>query len=279
MTTLEVSLMSFDHTVYSQIFNQCLYTTEYVAEFDNPERRATEDAIRHTHSISQLEKYISENDVDELRILNASGLAYGSQDLAIKAYLDEECQSLSTKWTVIESPNSEYLCDEKLQHMMERLNIERYISDLKNVDWNELGAYDAVLFTEIAEHLDYSTLLSTLISIRGVLVDGGLLIFTTPNQLRLKNRLKFLIGLDDIYWGDSVENMQKELYGHINYYGLDRLQRLLKDVGFEIKTSSSFNALKSDITTFGGMIQKVLQVLSVSTKLKEYLLITAENKG
>jgi hypothetical protein len=50
-----------------------------------------------------------------------------------------------------------------------------------------------------------------------------------------------LLGKKSSYWGDGTENMEKGLFGHIVYYNIPRLRRLLRDVGLEIRRSSTVN--------------------------------------
>lgn len=267
--------MNSDSEILEEIIDDCEYTTRNIAEFDDPSKRAKEDGLRHVQTIQQINEYIKSNDQDRIRILNASGVAYGSQDIPIKSYIDRHHSSLSVEWYAIESPQSEYLNDENLINMCEKSDVRIVPADLKEVTWEDFDSFDIVLFTEIAEHLDYSTFLSTLISIKEVLVPGGILIFTTPNKLRAKNRIKILFGNDDIYWGDSVENMESGLFGHITYYGPNRLERLLTDVGLEVETISGFNALSAEVNDINGLLQRALQIISFPTQLKEYLFVVA----
>ena len=91
--------------------------------------------------------------------------------------------------------------------------------------------YDAILLVEVLEHL----LVNPLLLFRQVwehLAPGGVFFLTTPNQARLRNRLRLLIGRsikeDGRYpWAGAP------VYGHVIEFTLDELDRLLRAESFE----------------------------------------------
>ena len=94
-----------------------------------------------------------------------------------------------------------------------------------------------IVFTEIAEHLEHGTLLKVLCQMRECLVQDGILILTTPNLTSIRNRIKMVLGKGDLdYWGDGVTNYKAAIFGHIVYYDVNRMSRLLEDCGYEIIT-------------------------------------------
>lgn len=86
------------------------------------------------------------------------------------------------------------------------------------------GEYDAILLVEVLEHL----LVNPLLLFRQVwdhLRPGGLFFLTTPNQARLRNRFRLLLGRsikeDGRYpWKDTG------VYGHVIEFTLEELTRL-----------------------------------------------------
>lgn len=90
--------------------------------------------------------------------------------------------------------------------------------------------YDAILLVEVLEHL----LVNPLLLFRTVwdhLSDGGLLFLTTPNLARLPNRARLL-------FGRSIKERGRfpwdggPVYGHVQEYTLDELDRLLAAESF-----------------------------------------------
>ena len=148
------------------------------------------------------------------------------------------------------------------------LNINVDLSDFKN-ETNLYGDkenyYDVILLTEIVEHLDHSTMLRALRRLRMKLADDGILIITTPNLISLLNRIRFLLGDGDIcYFGDGITNLEKGLYGHITLYDLNRLQRILGDLGYNIKNSYTFDygSGPRDISFIKELLHKSINIIS-----------------
>jgi SAM-dependent methyltransferase len=206
---------------------------------------AKANSIRHAYTIKTILDYINSNNRKNLRILNASGIACGTQDFSIVNYLRRNL-NLDFEWVVFESPESRFINNNLFKKYLKELKIKMILSDFSKIKADELygkdeGAYDIVIFTEIAEHLDHSTFLTTLMAIRRVMKDDGILILTTPNLLSLPNRIHILLGNGDhLYGGDGTENLKKGIYGHIVFYDINRLTRLMNDVGLGIKKIFTF---------------------------------------
>ncbi|MBI2589461.1 methyltransferase domain-containing protein [Candidatus Berkelbacteria bacterium] len=200
---------------------------------------AHSSAIRHAKSIDAIEHFARIRSKDKLRILNASGLACGHQDFAIASYL---AKRYPIDWTVFESPTSPYLENKTLKKMLAEYEIKLELSDFTE-DEKLYGdkIYDVILFTEIAEHLDHTTLLRSLEAIRDRLAPNGIIILTTPNLASLGSRLSLLRGNGDLgYWGDGRANREDGLWGHIVYYDIRRLKRLLADSGLTTLEAMTF---------------------------------------
>ncbi len=210
---------------------------------------AKANSLRHAHTVKAILDYAVARELTELKILNASGLSSGHQDFSICNYLRKR---YNVDWIAFESPHGPYLASPIFNEMVNELFINCELSDL--TDAKQLfgyGFYDVILFTEIAEHLDHPTLLRSLLGVRERLKEDGIIIVTTPNLAYLTNRIKLLLGNGDLhYWGDGTENLSQGLWGHIVYYDLNRLRRLLSDTGLSVVKSYSFNYGNLEPTLF-----------------------------
>lgn len=205
---------------------------------------AESNSIRHALTVKEILSYAQKNNKKQLNILNASGINCGHQDFCIVDYLNKYT-NLGVCWTVFDSANNKYLGGKEFKEMINSLNIDLKLTDFKNEDdlygdKNEI--YDVIIFTEIAEHLEHSTLLRCLKSIRAKLKNDGIIILTTPNLLSLANRIRFIFGDgDSSYYGDGNLNLAAGLYGHIVLYDIKRLKRLLADCGLHPLSAYTFN--------------------------------------
>ena len=87
------------------------------------------------------------------------------------------------------------------------------------------GSYDAVVSTEVIEHIFLPRKFTANCMRR--LKPGGLLIVTTPYNGYLKNVGVSLAGWSDRFWNPLWD------YGHIKFWSVDTLSRLLYEAGFE----------------------------------------------
>ncbi|MEW5801279.1 MAG: methyltransferase domain-containing protein [bacterium] len=192
------------------------------------------NSIRHAYTILEIVRYAKKKDKNFLKILNASGLSCGHQDFSIATFLREQT-AIRFKWIAYESPHSEYLSNDRFKSYISDLQINLRLSDWNQSPglYGEDSDFDVVIFTEIVEHLDHSTLLKCLMAIRERMRDDGILVITTPNSVSLINRIKILLANgDDLYWGDGRQNYERGLYGHIAAFDLRRMERLLEDTGY-----------------------------------------------
>jgi SAM-dependent methyltransferase len=100
--------------------------------------------------------------------------------------------------------------------------------------------FDAVILSEVIEHLNFNPL-PLLQEINRILKNEGIIYLTTPNQVKLTNRIKILLGRsirNSIY--DSVTQLdetQQTICGiHWREYTLGELIQLLEINGFTIIT-------------------------------------------
>jgi SAM-dependent methyltransferase len=95
---------------------------------------------------------------------------------------------------------------------------------------------DAVLMTEVIEHL-WANPLHTLAEINRILRHDGALIVSTPNLLSLRNRVHFLRGdMNALIEHPGMAYIQKNQLGHtghVRLYSAEELRGLLQMMGFE----------------------------------------------
>jgi SAM-dependent methyltransferase len=123
-----------------------------------------------------------------------------------------------------------------LRSLCEREGIESQSADIEAEPFPfRTSGFDAVVFTEIVEHL-WADPLMPLRQIARVMKPGGILLVSTPNLVSLRNRLNFMRGRVDQMIESPVEAFRKreELghMGHLRLYAPEELMALLREVGF-----------------------------------------------
>lgn len=118
--------------------------------------------------------------------------------------------------------------------LMEEADVKVEVADLSNQDLPfQSESFDLVTCTEVVEHLEHYR--STLREIHRVLKPGGTAVFSTPNILNLKSRIRFLIfGFYNLFGPLHVS--ESELHstgGHINPVSYFYLAHSLLDAGFK----------------------------------------------
>jgi SAM-dependent methyltransferase len=206
---------------------------------------ARANAMRHAHTVQVLLDQSERRGTGSIRVINASGLSVGHQDFSIVEYIRNRT-GISVDWTAFESPRCPYMGHTEYRERADRLGIRIILSDFSQSDrpyGDEEDAYDVGIFTEVAEHLDHSVLLHALKALHKILREDGVLLLTTPNMVSLPNRLRVLRGNGDgPYFGDGQANLEAGLYGHISLYDARRMERLLRDTGFRVLGTRTFNS-------------------------------------
>jgi 2-polyprenyl-3-methyl-5-hydroxy-6-metoxy-1,4-benzoquinol methylase len=97
------------------------------------------------------------------------------------------------------------------------------------------GAYEAVVFSEVLEHLRLPTGV-VYRELRRVLAPGGWLVLTTPNMARLSNVAKLLLGrnVTEAFPEDARCENATELLTHVREYTMRELKRGLARAGFDV---------------------------------------------
>lgn len=170
-------------------------------------------------------------------------MGIGHQDFSICQFLKDRPPF---QYYAVEHPNTPFRDMEFFACKVSELQVQILFRDLKQLSAAEIraeigGDPDVILFTEIAEHLEQGTFLRCLQLIAELLPAHGRLLLSTPNADSLEHRLTHLLGRDRSHWADGTENMGKGLFGHIVYYNIPRLGRLLRDVGLEIGRGVTVN--------------------------------------
>lgn len=268
------------------IYGDCLEVEKKVVQgkHNNSEYWSFSNSIRDAYTIEEIENYIKQFRTNEFNVLNASGIAAGQVDFPILNYLRKN-YDLQINWEVIDSPNNPYLSNEFFKYKIEKLNINLKLLDFslkKEIDKEFNKKFDLILFTEIVEHLDYSVLLDILSQLARLLSDNGIIILTTPNLLSLGFRIKMLLGsTNGMFWGDGYENKQKGLFGHITYYSIDRLKRILSDANFEVIKSFTFDYgyRNSILSKIKGYIKRPVINLIDNTMYNHIFIVAKHNNN
>ena len=87
-----------------------------------------------------------------------------------------------------------------------------------------------------------------------VLLPGGLLIASSPNQASLENRIRLLKGGSILDMPDHIA-VAKGIFGHIRLYTPDEMKLLMSRRGFSLEVS----VLESNNSTYPGKSSKSLR--------------------
>lgn len=200
------------------------------------------NALRHSVTIEYLRRFATEVD-GPLRIFNLSGLSCGHQDFSIAHYFKRK--QVPIEYFALEHPGSPYRDNMLFTRLVEKYSVSVYYANLADVDVEEIhqwcGLPHVVLFTEIAEHLPHDLFLRCLKLIEQLLNNEAYVFISTPNGDRFRNRVNSLLGRENDYWGDGQGNLEKGLFGHIVYYNVSRLRRLLADAGLSLIEARTFD--------------------------------------
>ncbi len=196
------------------------------------------------HLVNLIIGYVRRHKLDQVRVLNLSGLNEGKPDPVLFDIIDGQLGETRLSWQVVDHPLSQTFSSPTVCGWLDARGIERLERDFRDPDFSvPEGLADIVLCTEILEHLDLSVAVRLLRSCQRALRPGGMLLITTPNAVYLEHRIRFALGQwDFLHFMDEPDDVDRGLLGHIMYYDGRRLRRLLGHLGFSAITTSTFNA-------------------------------------
>ena len=120
--------------------------------------------------------------------------------------------------------------------------------------------FDCVIFAEVIEHL-WDSPLTILSECRRVLRPGGVLILTTPNVMRLENKIKFLLNMN-IYQDLHRYLTSPRPVLHYREYTKKELSTLLtKYIGLSVERVATFDSVAGR-TGLRRAVQRILCVCS-----------------
>lgn len=108
------------------------------------------------------------------------------------------------------------------------------------------GEFDAIVFTEVLEHL-FRRPTDVLADMRRVLRPGGVLIVSVPNIASLRKRIAMLAGRSPLEDLDGVIKDWMHGFGHVREYTMAELQRALVRAGLEVEAARSVNSGPRDV--------------------------------
>jgi 2-polyprenyl-3-methyl-5-hydroxy-6-metoxy-1,4-benzoquinol methylase len=131
----------------------------------------------------------------------------------------------------VEKPTREYMGSSTYNNFMKDYNIDLKEADVttQRLPFND-ESFDVIIFSEIMEHISPVAVTWVFSEVRRCLRDGGMAIITTPNILRLRNRIRFLLGKNILA---SPATIVGGTYEHIREYSHSEVRELLLASGFQ----------------------------------------------
>jgi len=159
------------------------------------------------------------------------------------------------RWTAVEHPDRRYFNRPEFQQAM-----RDYKCQLIGADFVQEPLpfpdqrFSVITLSETLEHLPVERLNFVMDEISRVLLPGGLLIASSPNQASLENRIRLLKGGSILDMPDHIA-VAKGTFGHIRLYTPDEMKLLMSRRGFSLEVS----VLESNNSTYRGKSSKSLR--------------------
>ena len=138
-------------------------------------------------------------------------------------YLTAEMANLGCQVTGIEQ-------DEEMAQLAQPYCAQMRVGDVENMNLEELGRYDAIIFGDVLEHLRNPSLVLQQLS--GLLEPGGKILMSLPNVANWWVRLNLLFGRFN-YRPVGILNES-----HLRFFTLKTAKQLAADSGLDIVTTS-----------------------------------------
>ena len=154
--------------------------------------------------------------------------------------------------SAVEAPGREYLEMESFQKMLMASRTTLIACDItaRSLPFSD-DSFDFAIFSEVIEHIPPQAIPRILIDIRRTLRPDGQLILTTPNAVRLRNRLRFLAGYNIF---ENPANQIGGTFGHLREYTCSELVEMVTSARFDKVENVPMNILFPIIETVGERI-------------------------
>jgi SAM-dependent methyltransferase len=161
----------------------------------------------------------------------------------------------AVRWTGVEHPDRSYFNRVDFQQAIGEYNCRLVGCDFTHEPLPFAdGHFSVVTFSETLEHLPVERVNFVLGEISRVLLTGGLLIASSPNQASLENRIRLLKGKSILDLPNHVA-VAKGTFGHIRLYTPAEVNHLMTERGFSLVRS----VLESNNSGYRGKSSKSLR--------------------
>lgn len=156
------------------------------------------------------------------------GVGEGALILALHEFVP------GVRWQGVDIPLRHATYQEAFDTIMARRSIRVVEADLtKNTIPFGDAMFDAVSFSELAEHLPANGVMPTLREIARVLRPGGVVVATSPNLVSLMNRILLLFGRSPFHLPIAEDHHGCQTYPHIHLYTASEFEALCRAAGLE----------------------------------------------
>jgi SAM-dependent methyltransferase len=152
------------------------------------------------------------------------GVGYGYSSAALRAAGRERIIG-------VEHPSRAFVDGVAWRRIVSELELRPVLGDARRLPFRD-ASFSLVCAAEILEHIPPQECHAFLAACRRVLVAGGLVIVTTPNFVRLTNRLALLRGRSPL---DLPVPRHGATFGHLREYTESELRVLLAHAQFEVR--------------------------------------------